>query len=174
MTSSPRVSTNRNYQNGGLTLENRPVENRIRDNFWTGGDGDAVETATLTFLTTSDSEMALMTWPDIGRHPKFKIAATETGSVNNFWTEIDFDAVPAAAPTLSSMSDSDLTLPTYPDIGRHREQKMSVTKTSSFRSTVIFTSGFRGRHVWFSMSIGRCRAVSGVSYLSRAWSKMWE
>ncbi len=41
------------------------------------GDGDAVPTATPTFATTPDSGMALTTWSDSGRHPKFKMAATK-------------------------------------------------------------------------------------------------
>jgi hypothetical protein len=44
------------------------------------GDGNAVPTATPTFSTTPDSDMALTTWFDSGRHPKFKMAATKTGS----------------------------------------------------------------------------------------------
>ena len=38
------------------------------------------------------------------------------------------EAVPAATPTFATMPDSAMTLPTWPDIGRHRARKMSATK----------------------------------------------
>ena len=48
------------------------------------GDGDAVPTATPTFSTTPDSDIALTTSSDIGRHPKFKMAAPKPEVEINF------------------------------------------------------------------------------------------
>jgi len=45
----------------------------------------------------------LTTWHDVSRHGKRKMATTQTGSRNNFWTEIDGDAISAAAPKFSTM-----------------------------------------------------------------------
>ena len=68
------------------------------NNFWTEGGGEKIATANPTFSTVPDLYMALPTQSDIGGHPKFKMAAPKTRSRNNFWTEIDFDAVAAATP----------------------------------------------------------------------------
>ena len=82
----------------GPTSGNQNVshQNRSGNNVSAERAGQAVSAATPTFVPMPDSDMALATWPDIGRHLTFKIAATETGSRKNFWTEIDFDAVSAA------------------------------------------------------------------------------
>ena len=59
------------------------------------------------------------------------MAATQTGSGNNFITEKYDDAILTATPTFSTLPDSDVSLSTRPDIGRHRKLKMPATKTGS-------------------------------------------
>ena len=73
-TSLPRVSTDRKYQHGGLSLENRHVENKNRDNFWTVGNCDAVPTTILTFSTIL-TEIWHCRQFDVGRHPKHIITS---------------------------------------------------------------------------------------------------
>ncbi len=43
-------------------------------------DGAAIPPSTPIFLTMPDMDMALSTLSDVGRLPKFKMAAIETGS----------------------------------------------------------------------------------------------
>ncbi len=78
-------------------------------------DGDAIQTDTPTFVTTPDSDMALTTWLDIGRHPELKISATNKvilssrcrpmqDHVNSVVSESDF--VKNVAVTVEIMSSS--------------------------------------------------------------------
>jgi len=73
----------------------------------------------------------------------------KTGSRINFDRKYISSRFRGYPPHFRPCPDSDLTLQTRPDIGRHREPKMSAVKTSSFRSNVIFTSGFRGGYFCF-------------------------
>ncbi len=79
-----------------------------------------------------DSKMALSTRPDIGQHRKPEMSATEpeveTGSGNSTRTASVSDAILTATPTFSTMADSEMSLPTRPDIGRHRKPEMSATE----------------------------------------------
>ena len=59
------------------------------NNFWTAWDNDAISTSTPTFSTRPDLNMTLSTLPDIYRRrppSEFEMAATDTGSGNNYWT----------------------------------------------------------------------------------------
>jgi hypothetical protein len=70
----------------------------------------------------------------IDRHrptSEIKMAATQTGSGNNFITEKYDDSILTTTPTFSTLPDSDVSLSTWPDIGRHREHKMAATQTGS-------------------------------------------
>ena len=54
----------------------------------------------------------------------------ETGSGNSSYTETVCDAIPTATPTFSTAPDSkntEMALPTGPDIGQHWKPKMSAT-----------------------------------------------
>ncbi len=58
-----------------------------------------------------DSDITLSMLPDV-LPPKFKMAATETGNVNDYLTERVCDLIPTATPTFVIVPDSSLTLPT--------------------------------------------------------------
>jgi len=49
-------------------------------------------------FVTADISRHRPTWPDVGRRRKLKMAATQTGSENDFRTEINGDAIPTALP----------------------------------------------------------------------------
>jgi len=72
-----RVSTDRKYKNGGLSLEIRQVENRNRNNFWREGIVTRFERLSHIFehadwdMTPADSSKQ----PDVGRHPKLNITS---------------------------------------------------------------------------------------------------
>ncbi len=76
--------------------------------------------------------MALPTQPDNGQHRKPKMSATipevETESGNSTRPASVCDAILTATPTFSTMAYSEMSLPTRPDIGRHREPEMSATE----------------------------------------------
>ncbi len=54
--------------------------------------------------------------------------------------ETDGEAIPTAAPTFATMPDSDISLPTLPDIGRHQELKMwpMVNREAGSRNNLYF------------------------------------
>ncbi len=71
----------------------------------------------------------------------------------------------------SIMPDSDMTLPTWPDIGRYDEFKMSATKPEVETTLELFPLPV----LWSTFldpDVGRCRAMKAVSYRSQARSKM--
>ena len=92
------------------------------------------------------------------QHRNAKCATTgaqngEPGSGNDSWTERAGEAVPAATPTFSNMPDSDMTLPTWPDIGQHPELKTLATKPE-----MILSSGCRP----MSGHVGSVMSESGM------------
>jgi hypothetical protein len=90
-----------------------------------------------------------MTWSEIGSHSEIKMAVMKTGSENNVRTEGAGEVPRPASHTFSAMPDSGVTLPTWTDIGRHSELKVSATKL---------------------ILIYRCRPISGhaVSIISES------
>jgi len=168
MTSSPCVSIYRKYQNGGLEHKSRHVETGCNNNSWTERDSNATPTATRPFPTTPDLDMALPTLPNIGWHRKLKCRPR-----NRKWkseVEITFErktdgkAIPTATPTFSAMPNLDMSLPTWPDMARHRptsETQMSLHHLFPFKSYFHFR--FPLPFLWptfeFPMSgeVGQCR-----------------
>ncbi len=62
----------------------------------------AISTATPTFSAKSDLDMTLSALPDISRcwpTTEFKLAATETGSGNNYWVQSAGDTSQTAIPS---------------------------------------------------------------------------
>jgi len=71
-------------------------KNGSSDNFWTAWDNDAGFNSTPTFSTKPDLNMTLSTlptFPDVAVD-RFKMAATETGSGNTYWTQWAGDTIP--------------------------------------------------------------------------------
>jgi hypothetical protein len=96
--------------------------------YWTAWDNDAISP---TFSTSPDLDMKLSILPDICRRrptTEFKMAATETGSGNNYWTQWAGDMIPTATCTFEAMPDTSLALPTLTEVGRLPEFKMATTE----------------------------------------------
>ncbi len=83
-------------------------------------DGAAIPTSNSIFWAMSDTDMILWTLPDVrrrrstlvddGRLQKFKMADSQTGSVNK-------DPIATATPTVVTVPDPSVTLPTLSNIG---------------------------------------------------------
>ena len=115
--------------------------------------------ATPLFSTTPDSPVPLPALSDAWIIRTFKMADSKPEEHRISGMEWDIRKIPTANPVFSSNSDYFETISTLPDTVRHRRTARSQN------------------HFWFSltswvMDIGRSRAVSAVSYLSLAWSKI--
>jgi len=73
-----------------------------------------------------DSEMSQPTRPDIGRHQKPEISATEPEVEIAVERKVLAMRFQTATPTFSTMPDSEMSLPTRPDIGQHRKPEVSA------------------------------------------------
>jgi hypothetical protein len=101
-------------------------------------DCDAIPKAVLTFSTTPDFDLTLRTLLDVSRRwstlvdngglPKFKIAASRTGSGNSLRTANDGAAISTAIPILSTMPDFTMSLRTLPDVGYYKNPRWSPQK----------------------------------------------
>ena len=85
----PYICDHAGHVPGTLDIARRWLRTEIQDgdretgsgnNVLTVMDGAAIPTYTPTFSTMPDMDMALSTLSDVGRLPKFKMAAIETGS----------------------------------------------------------------------------------------------
>ena len=98
--------------------------------------------------TTPDFDLTLRTLPDVGRLPRHKMAAIETGSGNNYWTKwLD----PMPTHTRASI----------------------LTSLRYYRRWLTTDIHGGGHHFRFQWSHEILSAVSSLP-LGRAWSKMWE
>jgi len=114
----PRISTTETQNVGHETGSGNHV--------WTETDGEATQWLPPYFLPCPNRNMTLPTRPDVGGHRKRKCRhepKVETGSGNNFWTVTDGEAIPLTTPIFSTMPDPSMTLPAWPDDGRHRKLK---------------------------------------------------
>jgi len=113
--------------------------------------------ATPTFSTMPDVYMPRSTWPDVGRHRGHTMAAIQTGRGNNR-CRATFGHV------VSGTSEYRASLQMWGQTLRARRHLFPFKSYFYFR---FASSPFCISHV------GRCRVMSLVAYLSRAWSKMW-
>ena len=144
-----------------------------------------VSTATSTFSNTANSDMALTTWPNIGRHPKIKLAATKTASrleitFERKWISTRFQWLHCT--TFLTMPDPDMTLPTSAGIEnqkcRPRIPALSVQKLFKFLLFVadIFASACRpisGRVMSESDMVENVGIAAGIASKSYFYFRFW-
>ena len=117
----------------GLRIQDGGHQTGTGNKFSTVVDCDAIPMASSTLSTTHDFALTRMTLPDVCRRwptlvdddrlPKFKMAASKTGSGNNFWTANNGAAIPTAIPILSTMPDFTMSMRTLPDVADYRNPR---------------------------------------------------